>query len=96
MEGRIKEMNNNSTIFRLKLKEVFINFNDWNEHISPTEAVDKIIKIFDDELNELVVEERINHRSICSRTIRKIKENILFAAENLDPNAELIAPEPKQ
>ena len=94
MNNNNNDNNNCGLIFRLQLKQVLIDHNNWENNITTVEAVDRIIKIFDDHLNELVVEERMNHRSICSRTIRKIKENILFAVEKLDPNVELIAPEP--
>ena len=83
-----------NSLLRQKIKQSLIQYNDFSMNFSCDQAIEKIIRDFENELNELVVEERINHRSICSRTIRKIKEKILYPA--LDPNnnknVELIAP----
>lgn len=82
----------NTTTLRQSIKNCLVDFNNYEMHLSCDEAADRIINAFENSINDLVVEERINHRSICSRTIRKIKENILYPS--LDPNVERVAPEP--
>lgn len=61
------------------------------------DLADDIINLFDTALTDLVVEERVNRRSICTRTIRKIREQVLYlkkTKEEDDDGSEKISPEP--
>lgn len=62
-----------------------------NKFYTCDEVADEIINLIDAELTNLVVEERANRRGICTRTIRKIREQILYLQKD---NSEKTSPEP--
>lgn len=82
-----------TTTLREKIEDyLYFRFNDDTVYNTYFDETDTILKIIEDELNDLVVVERINHRSICSRTIRKIKERMHLLPE--PEGAEKTSPEP--
>lgn len=68
------------------------NNHDGNKLCTIDEVVEDLIQIFDKALTELIVEERVNRRGICTKTIRKIREQILYVKE--DDDSEKVSPEP--